>query len=510
MPRIDTAALGGDEPSDPTALLLRNYIDGEMVGLESGTYLDNPEPATGRIYSRVPDSGADAIDTAVRAAQAAFPRWSSLAAEERSGWMLALAQGIEDRLEPFAKAESRDTGKPLALARTVDIPRAVRNLRFFATAILHGSTEAHTTDRRALNYTLRQPLGVAACISPWNLPLYLFTWKIAPALAAGNTVVGKPSELTPYTATLLGELCHQIGFPPGVLNIVHGRGGHTGAALVEHPDVRAISFTGGTSTGRLIGVEAARQFKKVSLELGGKNPSLIFADADFDQAVTESVRAAFSNQGQICLCGSRIFVESTIYERFVDAFLPYVRALRVGDPLDERTQQGALVSAAHRDKVLSCVALALQEGGTVLTGGRAPRDLPQRCREGFFVEPTVITDVHDRCRIMQEEVFGPVVTVSPFRSEAEAIALANGTPYGLAATLWTRDLGRAHRVAGALEAGIVWINCWMLRDLRTPFGGMKQSGVGREGGDEALRFFTEAKNVCLALEPSPDHNGDAS
>ena len=499
MPMIDTARLGGEEPSEPTALLLRNYIDGELQNLESGTYLDNVEPATATVFSRVPDSGPDVVDDAVQAAKRAFPAWAALPAEERANWMLRLAAAVEERLEAFAKAESRDTGKPLALARTVDIPRAVRNLRFFATAVLHQQSESHVTDTRALNYTLRHPIGVAGCISPWNLPLYLFTWKIAPALAAGNTVVGKPSELTPYTATLLGEVCRKLDFPNGVLNIVHGRGSHTGAALIEHPDVRAISFTGGTATGRIIGETAARQFKKVSLELGGKNPNLVFADADLDQAIAESVRAAFSNQGQICLCGSRILVEAPVYERFLEGFIPQVRALRVGDPLEPSTQQGAVVSAAHRGKVLNYVQLALEEGGTVVTGGGPPRQLPARCRDGYFIEPTVITDLGPQCRVSQEEIFGPVVTVAPFESESEAVSLANGTPYGLAATIWTRDLDRAHRVAAALDSGIVWVNCWMLRDLRTPFGGVKQSGVGREGGEEALRFFTESKNVCIAL-----------
>jgi len=379
----------------------------------------------------------------------------------------------------------------------------VSNLGFFATAILHTQTEAHETDRGALNVTLRRPRGVAGCISPWNLPLYLFTWKIAPALATGNTVVGKPSELTPRTAYELARICADEGLPAGVLNIVHGLGSKAGAALVEHPDVPAISFTGGTRTGAGIGAAAARQFKKVSLELGGKNPTLVFADVDLDRVVPETLRAAFSNQGQICLSGSRILVERPAYDAFLEKFTAAAGDLRVGDPRDEATDLGSLVSAAHREKVLGYIALAREEGGLVHCGGGAPspESLPERCREGYFVSPTVITGVPPEGRVMQEEIFGPVVTVTPFDTEAEALAIANGTAYGLAASIWTRDLARAHRVAAAVESGIIWVNCWMLRDLRTPFGGMKHSGVGREGGNEALRFFTEPKNVCIRMEP---------
>lgn len=477
-----------------------NYIAGELVPPADGRYLDNVEPATGAVYSQVPASDREDVGRAVRAARSAFPGWSALAAVERSRLLLNLAVRIEADAARFAEAESRDTGKPVRLAQTLDIPRAISNLRFFATAILHEQGESHQTDQRALNFTLRQPRGVAGCISPWNLPLYLFTWKIAPALATGNTVVGKPSELTPMTAHRLSEICIDAGLPAGVLNIVHGPGATAGAAIVAHPEVGTISFTGGTRTGAEIGRVAAPMFKKISLELGGKNPTLVFADADLDEAVAESLRAAFSNQGEICLCGSRILVEKQVYSKFVERFVDLAGRLRVGDPLEPETDQGALVSRAHQEKVLSYIALAREEGGKVLLGGGVPGDLPERCRDGFFVQPTVITELDPGCRVMQEEIFGPVVSLTPFRDEAEALAIANGTPYGLASSIWTRDLARAHRVSARIESGIVWVNCWMLRDLRTPFGGVKQSGVGREGGVDALRFFTEPKNVCIRLE----------
>ncbi len=478
---------------------LRHFIGGAFTGAASGAVLDVVEPATGARYASVADGDAADVERAVSAAEAAFPAWSRTPAAERSRLLLALAALVESRLEEFARAESRDTGKPVALARALDIPRAVVNLRFFATAILHTASEAHPTDHAALNYTLRRPRGVAGLISPWNLPLYLFTWKIAPAIATGNTAVGKPSELTPLTATMLAEAAAEAGLPPGVLNVVHGRGAGAGAALVAHPRVGTLSFTGGTATGRELARTAGPLFKKVALELGGKNPFLVFADADLDAAVAGAVRAAFSNQGQICLCGSRLLVERPVYEAFLERFVARARALRVGDPDDPATEQGALISRAHLQKVQGYVEHARTEGGRVLCGGGPPPDLPARCREGFFHAPTVITGLPPGSRVNQEEIFGPVVTVTPFDGEDEAVALANGTPYGLASTVWTNHLARAHRVADRLEAGTVWINCWLLRDLRVPFGGTKQSGVGSEGGDEALRFFTEPKNVCIAL-----------
>jgi len=477
---------------------LANYIDGQLVAPQSGNYLDNINPATGVVYSKIPDSNESDVNAAVAAAARAFPTWSQTPAEERSACMMRVAQVIEDKLDQFATAECDDNGKPLWLARSVDIPRAIKNLRFFATAILHTRSDLHETDAQAINYTLRRPRGVAGLISPWNLPLYLFTWKIAPALATGNTAVGKPSEVTPMTAHLLAEACIEADFPPGVLNIVHGTGARAGAPLVAHPQVPTISFTGGTVTGREIARTAAPMFKKYSLELGGKNPNIVFADADFDKALNESVRAAFANQGQICLCGSRLFVERTIYDRFVERFVTLAKAMTVGDPHDAETKVGALVSQLQYDKVLSYIQLARDEGGTILCGGSRPDTLPERCRNGYFISPTVITDLDHLCRVNQEEIFGPVVSIMPFDSDDSVIEMANSTPYGLSASIWTQNLTRAHHVAEQLQAGTVWINCWLLRDLRVPFGGVKQSGVGREGGDEALRFFTEPKNVCLA------------
>jgi aminomuconate-semialdehyde/2-hydroxymuconate-6-semialdehyde dehydrogenase len=478
---------------------LANLIDGRPVAPAEGRYLDVQEPATGTVFARCPDSSAPDVDAAVAAAARAHPAWAATPAEKRALLMNRLADRIEAELESLAELESRDTGKPVKLARSLDIPRAVANLRFFAAAIGQWASEAHAMGDHAFNYTLRQPLGVVACISPWNLPLYLFTWKIAPALAAGNCVVAKPSEVTPCTAARLGELAIEAGFPPGVLNILHGSGADVGAALVAHPGVKAISFTGSTRTGAAIASAVAPRFKKVSLEMGGKNPAIVFADFDSsDTNLDTLVRSGFANQGEICLCGSRLLVQRSIYEDFRECYLDRVRRLRVGDPGVASTDLGALVSKEHFDKVMACIERARAEGATILCGGE-PVTVNGRCEDGWFVAPTVIEGLPNDSATNQEEIFGPVVSLIPFDDEAEAIALANGTDYGLAASLWTSDLARAHRIAAKLDFGIVWINCWLLRDLRTPFGGVKNSGLGREGGFEALRFFTEAKNVCLAL-----------
>lgn len=473
-----------------------NYINGEWHEPASGKWLENYDPSRGKVYSQIPESTAEDVEKAVKAARDAFPKWSGLSAKERSEVMLKISKRIEERLEELAEAESLDNGKPLKLARSVDIPRARDNFAFFATAILHDEAPFHEMGHNGFNYTLRQPLGVVGCISPWNLPLYLFTWKIAPALAAGNCVIAKPSEVTPMTAYLLGEICTEAGMPPGVLNILHGTGPSVGQAIVEHREIKAISFTGGTKTGENLARTAAPMFKKLSLELGGKNPNLVFADCDFDEAVKTSVRASFANQGQICLCGSRIFVERKIYHKFREAFVERVKGLTVAPPMTEQSKLGAVVSEPHMQKVLGYIKLAEEEGGKILYGGKRVQ-LDGEFASGYYLEPTVIEGLSHDCRTNQEEIFGPVVTLTPFDTEEEALMMANSTDYGLAATIFTSNLKKAHRVAANLQAGIVWINCWLVRDLRTPFGGVKASGVGREGGFEALHFFTEAKNVCL-------------
>lgn len=494
----------------------------EVGGIAHGAHansfnIDVVEPATGEVFASLPDAGPAMVDEAVRAAHAAFPVWSALPAEQRGACMMRLADLIDRDLESLAQAESRDTGKPVAVARAVDIPRAASNLRFFATAVLHTHSDAHITtgqgpaggqgagDAGAINYTLRAPRGAAGCISPWNLPLYLFTWKIAPALATGNTVVAKPSEVTPITAWMLGKLATEAGFPPGVLNIVHGLGDTTGAAIVRHPLVPTITFTGSTKVGAWISKEAGPMFKRLSLELGGKNPFIIFDDADLnsgpESAVPQACRAAFANQGQICLCGSRLLVHEKIAERVIDAVVAHAKSLKPGDPADPATKFGSLVSEQHLAKVEAAVDAARLAGGAVLAGGsRVPTDqLPTRCARGSFYPPTVIAGLPNDCPAIQEEIFGPVVTIQTFNNDDEAIALANSTHYGLASSIWTQSLSRAHRAAARIDAGIVWVNCWMLRDLRTPFGGSRQSGVGREGGEAALAFFTEPKNVCVKL-----------
>ncbi|HYY35927.1 MAG TPA: aldehyde dehydrogenase, partial [Candidatus Binatia bacterium] len=463
------------------SLQIQNFIDGEFVEPISGKYLDNIEPATGKVYSLVADSDARDVDVAVAAAEKAFAEWSRTPVAQRSKTLLRIAELIERDLEKFARAESIDTGKPFSLARTLDIPRAASNFRFFATAILHTESEAHITDNVAFNYTLRQPRGIAGLISPWNLPLYLLSWKIAPAIAVGNTAIAKPSELTPMTAYMLCEIMREAGLPNGVLNVVHGTGPNVGAAITAHPKINTISFTGGTVTGRKVAEACAPLFKKVSLELGGKNPNIVFADADLEAAIAGSVRSSFANQGQVCLCGSRVFVERSAYEDFTRRFIEKVSQLKMGDPLDEKTDQGAIVSQTQLEKVKFYVDLAQKEGGKIEFGGKAPESINERCSNGYFFQPTVITGLPVSCRTNREEIFGPVVTITPFDNEKEVINYANDCDYGLASSVWTQNLSRAHRVAEQINTGTVWVNCWLLRDLRVPFGGMKQSGVGREG-----------------------------
>ncbi|WP_422107452.1 aldehyde dehydrogenase [Winogradskyella sp.] len=477
-------------------MTIQNYINGNFQNPISNAWIDNYNPSNGEIYGQIPNSSTKDVEQAYQSAKSAFKSWSQTSLEERSRVLIRISELLEDQLDRFAKAESKDNGKPVALAKTVDIPRAASNFRFFGNAITQFASESHeSVGHNAMNYTLRQPIGVVGCISPWNLPLYLFTWKIAPALAAGNCVVAKPSEITPMTAYLLGDICNEAGLPKGVLNIVHGLGSTTGQAIVEHPDIKAISFTGGTATGAHIARVAAPMFKKLSLELGGKNPNIIFADCDYDDMLNTTVRSSFANQGQICLCGSRIFVEATIYDKFKIDFVERVKRLKVGHPSDSDTDIGALVSQPHLEKVKDYIRIAQEEDGKVLCGGQEVN--LKNFENGYYLEPTVIEVPTDECRVNQEEIFGPVVTLMPFHTEEEVLQMANKVKYGLSATLWTNDLKRTMRMSSQLQAGIVWVNTWMMRDLRTPFGGVKASGVGREGGFEALRFFTEPKNVCI-------------
>ncbi len=477
---------------------LQNFIDGKLTAPVSGGFISNYDPARGEIYSEVPDSDERDVELAVAAAQKAFPKWSVTPSEERCRVMMRIANLIEEKLEYLVQLESTDSGKPVSLSRSLDIPRAASNFRFFATAAVQFASEAHVMESGTVNYTVRQPIGVVGCISPWNLPLYLFTWKIAPALAAGNCVIAKPSEVTPMTAFELSKICIEAELPAGVLNILHGLGPKCGAAIVKHPAIKAISFTGSTRAGKEIASVAAPMFKKLSLELGGKNPNIIFADCDFDKMIQTTLKSSFENQGEICLCGSRIIIEESLYEKFKAAFIAETKKLKIGDPLEEETRVGAIVSKQHFDKINYHIQLAKEEGGKILLGGNVI-PMKGKCEHGWFIEPTIIEGLPWNCRTNLEEIFGPVVTLAPFKTEEEALQLANSTDYGLSATIWTQNLSIAHRIASQVQSGIIWINCWLLRDLRTPFGGMKNSGVGREGGLEAMRFFTEAKNICVKL-----------
>lgn len=475
-----------------------NYIGGTFCKPISGQFLKNSNPATGKVYNQIPDSHREDVQNAVDAAKKAFPEWANSSAEYRFKILNKMADLIEENLEALALAETNDNGKPLWLSKKVDIPRAAENFRFFATGIMHFASESHNVQGKAINYTLRTPIGVVGCISPWNLPLYLFSWKIAPALAAGNCVVAKPSEVTPMTGYLLSKIAVEAGMPAGVLNIVHGNGPNCGAEIVKHPEIKAISFTGSTRAGKEIASVASPMFKKISLELGGKNPNLIFADCNWEKMMRTTLQSSFANQGQICLCGSRILIESSIYEKFKTEFIERAKKLTVGDPLDEKSKQGSVVSKVHFEKILSCIELAKEEGATVLLGGKAIK-MEGRCADGYFIEPTILEGLPAECRTNMEEIFGPVVTLQSFDTEEEALTLANCSDYGLAATIWTENLNKAHRISAQVHSGIIWVNCWLMRDLRTPFGGFKNSGVGREGGWDALKFFTEQKNVCIDL-----------
>ncbi len=476
---------------------LTNYIGGKFVAPSNKKYIDNYSPTNGAVYSLIPDSNKDDVGVAINAAKTAFTSWGKSKKEYRYNWMMKLADAIDKNAEELIVAESFDNGKPEWLARTVDIPRCSANIRFFATAILHFDSKSHDMDGAALNYTLKQPIGVAGCISPWNLPLYLLTWKIAPAIAAGNTVVAKPSEITPYTAYLFSKICDEIQFPKGVINIIHGYGAVAGDAIVKKSDV--VSFTGGTETGKIIATSAASQFKKYSLELGGKNPMVIFGDCDLKLAVKTAVKSAFLNQGQICLCGSRIFVEKSIYKKFRVEFLKKTKSLIVGDPKCDYSNLGAVVSKQHLEKILNKVEAAKKEGGKVIFGGDQIF-LDGALGGGSYMSPTIIENTKHTDTINQEEVFGPVATIISFDSEDEVIVMCNEIKYGLSASIFCNNISKAHRVAAKIDAGVIWINTWLLRDLRIPFGGMKHSGLGREGGYYSLDFFTETKNVCVKIE----------
>lgn len=475
-----------------------NYIGGRFVAPSTGQFFDNPNPSTGAIHARVARGSAADVDAAVSAARTALKGpWGSTSTAARADFVDAIADAIEARMDEFVALESADTGKPVSLARAVDIPRAVSNFRFFAGAVRHSENGCHPMEG-ALNYTLRRPVGVMGLITPWNLPLYLLTWKVAPALAMGNTIVAKPSEVTPMSAALLAEVIDSVGLPPGVFNLVHGYGGEVGQPLVAHTDVGGISFTGGTATGARVAAAASSSFKKLSLELGGKNSSVVFADCDFEATVAGVARAGFANQGQVCLCGSRILVERPLLERFTAALVDEVAKLQPADPSAASTNFGSLVSQEHRSKVEGYVALARQEGGDILLGGERPT-MTSPWDGGAFYPPTIVGGLAHDSRTATEEIFGPVVTIHPFDSEEEAVEIANEVRYGLAASVWTSDLGKAHRVSAQLETGMVWVNTWLMRDLRVPFGGLKDSGVGREGGRYSLEFFSESRNICIKL-----------
>ena len=481
--------MGSDGPTD-----LMNYIGGVFVSHDSGEWVDVLEPATGAAFARAPLSGRTDVDRAVEAARSAQPGWGGLTHAERASWLDKIADALEDRHEDVAMLESRDTGKPISLARTVDATRSVSNFRFFAGLVREHGEEAFEMED-ATNYVVSKPVGVGALITPWNLPLYLLSWKVAPAIGMGNSVVCKPSELTPMTADLLMRVIDNSGLPPGVVNLVHGDGGGAGSQLVGHPGVDLVSFTGGTATGAKVAASAAPAFKKLSLELGGKNSSVVFADCDLEKTVPGVVRAGFLNQGQVCLCGSRVLVESSIYDEFRDLFVEAVESMRVGDPSDEQTDLGALISEQHLEKVRGYVNLAKEEGGVILTGGGPC--LPSGFEGGFWIAPTVIEGLGIGSRCATEEIFGPVVTLHRFNTEEDAVEMANNTRYGLAGSVWTSDLEKGRRVSESMETGMAWVNTWLHRDLRVPFGGVKDSGVGREGGRWSLGFFSEPMNVCV-------------
>ncbi len=481
---------------------LQHFVDGQFV--DSAESFPNISPVDGSELSRVAEASKDVVDAAVRAAKRAqHGPWGKLNASERADWLHRIADGIQARFDDFVAAEVADTGRPVTQARSLDIARGIANFRTFADLVRTANSEFFETSMtdggEYINYITRKPLGVVGVISPWNLPLLLFTWKVAPALAMGNCVVAKPSEETPTSATLLAEVMRDIQLPPGVFNLIHGHGGNAaGEWLTQHPNIDAITFTGESKTGSAIMKAVAEGVKNVSFELGGKNAAVVFADADFDAAVDGVLRSSFTNAGQVCLCSERVYVERPIFDRFVAALKEKTEALNVGSPYDEGTTTGPLISKGHREKVLSYYELAMKEGATVVTGGGVPK-FGNACDDGAFVQPTIWTGLPDTARCVTEEIFGPVCHIAPFDSEDEVIKRVNNSAYGLAACIWTSHLARGHRVARQIETGIVWLNAWFVRDLRTPFGGSKLSGFGREGGRHSMDFYTEATNVCVRV-----------
>ena len=476
---------------------IQNFINGEWRDANSGKKMEVVDPSRGSVYGQLSFSDSSDVKDAIHAAKNAYPEWSKMSISKRSQLMMKLADLIDENADSLIKAESLDNGKPLKLAKHVDIPRASANIRFYAQAIGQFHGDSYMMDDGSVNYTSYESLGVVTCISPWNLPLYLFTWKIAPALATGNTIVAKPSEVTPYTAYLFSKLFKEAGFPKGVLNIINGIGSEVGEELVKNENIKAVSFTGSTRTGEIISESVAGAFKKVSLEMGGKNPNVIFEDCDYDKMLSTTVHSSFSNQGQICLCGSRILVEKSLAPKFLKDFVEKAKELKVGPPSESDTKVGAIVSKEHYSKILKYIGIAKEEGGEILCGGNAIHPEGDY-KNGYYIEPTIIVNLNQQCRTNQEEVFGPVVSVDTFETIDEAIEKANSTKYGLSATVWTKDTSKALRASREIQAGIVWVNCWLKRDLRTPFGGVKNSGVGREGGMDALKFFTEVKNTCIS------------
>ena len=475
---------------------IKNYINGKLSNNSNLNHIEVYNPSIGKIYATCPNSDSKTLDSAIKSSKKAFPAWSKLSYSERAKFLFKISNLLEKNIDKFSKYESMDNGKPLTLSRNLDVPRAIENLRFFGSIISNNKSDAFYMENIGINYTIKQPLGIVGTISPWNLPLYLFTWKIAPALVTGNCVIAKPSEITPMTAYLFSKLCIEAELPKGVLNILHGMGSKIGLNIVKHDEIKAISFTGGTETGKIISAECSKSFKKLNLEMGGKNPVLIFDDCDYSKMINNIIKSSFLNQGQICLAGSRLYVHKNIYKKFKNDFVKEVKKIITGDPFHKLSDQGAIVSKEHQNKIDSYINIAIKEGCKVLQGGNKIK-MKDHCENGWYFEPTIIENYDNNSKVNQDEIFGPVVTLNSFESDQEAVDLANNNDYGLASIIWTENINKAHRIADEIQSGIVWINCWLERDLRTPFGGMKKSGYGKEGGNHALDFFTREKNVCI-------------